>query len=194
MSERIIADVQALRDEAPVIDLADRTMLILNLVWLHQIVIASEGLMELATAEAPAAAKVFRAYMTDHLEEERNHAEWLAEDLAAAGVNVKRLPLNRSAVELAGSQYYLIHHVSPAAILGYMAVLEGFTFPLDMLEQLEAIHGKELLRCLRYHAENDIEHRKELFKVIDQLDDPIIYDNAIRTQLLINEAFRAYAQ
>lgn len=194
MSERIIADVQALRKEAPVINLADRTKLILNLVWLHQIVVASENLMALAAAEAHSAAKVFRTYMTTHLEEERHHAEWLADDLRTVGVNVKRLPLNRSAVELAGSQYYLIHHVSPAAILGYMAVLEGFTFPLDMLEQLEAIHGKELLRCLRYHAENDLEHRKELFKVIDELDDPIVYDNAIRTQLLMNEAFRAYAQ
>lgn len=194
MSERIIADVQALRKEAPVINLADRTKLILNLVWLHQIVIASEDLMTTAILKAPAAAKVFRAYMTDHLEEERNHAEWLAEDLATIGIDVNYTPLNRSAVELVGSQYYVINHVSPAAILGYMAVLEGFPFPLDMLEQLEAIHGKELLRCLRYHAENDIEHRKELFKVIDQLDDPIIHANAIRTQLLINEAFRAYAQ
>lgn len=194
MSERIIADVGELRKEDSVIDLADRTTLILNLVWLHQVVVASENLMALAAAEAHSAAKVFRAYMTAHLEEERHHAEWLADDLRTVGVDVRKLPLNRSAVELAGSQYYLIHHVSPAAILGYMAVLEGFTFPLDMLEQLEAIHGKELLRCLRYHAENDIEHRKELFKVIDQLDDPIIHANAIRTQLLMNEAFRAYAQ
>jgi hypothetical protein len=192
MSERIIAGVEELRKEAPLLELSNKTVLIHNLIWMYQVIVASENLMELARDAAPEASRVFHKYMRTHLEEERNHAEWLAEDLSTAGVNVKRLPLNRSAVELVGSQYYLIHHVSPVAILGYMAVLEGFTFPLELLEQLEAIHGKEPLRCLRYHAENDIEHRKELFKVIDQLDDPIIYDNAIRTQLLMNEAFRAY--
>ena len=194
MSERIVADVGELRRQSPVVDLSDRNMIILNLVWIYQVIVASENLMAVALEEAPAAAKVFRNYMTSHLEEERHHANWLNDDLVTAGIDVTALPLHRSAVELAGSQYYLIHHISPAAVLGYMAVLEGFPLPLELLERLESIHGKDMLRCLRYHAENDLEHRKELFSVIDQINDPVIYDNAIRTQLLMNEAFRAYPQ
>ena len=194
MSERIVEDVEDLRRQSPLLDLSNKAVLIHNLIWIYQVIVASENLMAVALEEAPAAAKVFRNYMTSHLEEERHHANWLNADLVTAGIDVTVLPLHRSAVELAGSQYYLIHHISPAALLGYMAVLEGFPFPLDTLEQLEAIHGVEPLRCLRYHAENDIEHRKELFKVIDQIDDPIIHSNALRTQQLLNEAFRAYPQ
>ena len=192
MSERIVEDVEDLRRQSPLLDLSNKAVLIHNLIWIYQVIVASENLMAVALEEAPAAAKVLRNYMARHLEEERGHAKWLADDLAALGVDVSYMPLNRSAVELAGSQYYLIHHISPAALLGYMAVLEGFPFPLDTLEQLEAIHGVEPLRCLRYHAENDIEHRKELFKVIDQLNGPIIHANALHTQQLLNEAFRAY--
>jgi len=192
MSERIIADVEELRKEAPLLELSNKTVLIHNLIWMYQVIVASENLMELARDAAPEASRVFHKYMRTHLEEERGHAKWLADDLATLGVDVRYMPLNRSAVELVGTQYYLINHVSPAAILGYMAVLEGFPFPLDVLEQLEAIHGVEPLRCLRYHAENDIEHRKELFKVIDHINDPSIHSNALRTQQLLNEAFSAY--
>ena len=190
MSEQIISDVEELQKEAPLLELSNKTVLIHNLIWMYQVIVASETLMLEAIRKAH--GPVLRSYLREHLEEERGHAKWLADDLAALGVDVTVLPLNRSAVELVGTQYYLINHVSPAAILGYMAVLEGFPFPLDVLEQLEAIHGVEPLRCLRYHAENDIEHRKELFKVIDQINDPIIHSNALRTQQLLNEAFRAY--
>lgn len=189
MSERIIQDVGAMREQGPMLDLTSRAVVIHNLIWLYQVMVASERLMEVALSESE---DVLFQYLDLHVEEERNHAEWLASDLATVGVDVAKLPLNRSAVELAGSQYYFIFHKSPAALLGYMAVLEGFPFPLDALEQLEALHGKDLFPCLRYHAENDLEHRKELFKVVDQLDDPVIYENAIRTQYLINEAFRAH--
>lgn len=194
LSEKIIRDVGALREQGPTLDLTSRAAVIHNLIWIHQIIVASERLMEVAHDAAPYAARVFRGYMENHVKEERNHAEWLASDLATIGIDVAKLPLNRSAVELAGSQYYFILHKSPAALLGYMAVLEGFPVPVSVVEQLEQLHGKDLFKCLRYHAENDPEHRKELFRVIDELDDPVIYENAIRTQFLMNEAMRAYPQ
>lgn len=192
MSDRIIADVGELRKEAPILDFTSRMLLVHNLVWMHQVIVASENLMEVARDKSK--SPILRQYLTSHLVEETDHALWLAEDLKHFEIDVSRLPLYRSAVEFVGSQYYFIHHVSPSALLGYMAVLEGFPFPLNALKSLEELHGKDGLRCLRYHAEHDLEHRKELFKVIDQLDDPVIYQNAIRTQLLLNEAFRAYSE
>lgn len=194
LSERIIQDVGALRAQGSDIDLANRAVVINNLIWTHQVIVASEPLMELAIDRCAPAANTLRGYYREHIEEERNHAEWLASDLATVGINVAALPLYRSAVELAGSQYYFIMHKSPSALLGYMAVLEGFPVPVEVVAQLEAVHGKALFGCLRYHAENDPEHRKELFRIIDKLDDPSIYENAIRTQYLINEVSRAYGQ
>lgn len=159
-----------------------------NLCWLYQVMTGSENLMRVALDDA---CPTLRTYLEHHKGEEEDHAKWLADDLAEWGIDASEVPLMRSAAELVGIQYYLIFHRSPNALLGYMAVLEGFPFPLQVLEQLENIHGKEVLRCLRYHAENDIEHRKELFRVIDKINDPVIFENAMRTQFLINEAFHA---
>lgn len=187
-SERIIQDVRELQRQSPLLDLTNPQVFIKNLVWLYQIMSASENLMVVAAKESSGRLK---RYLHEHLSEEADHAKWLAEDLATVGVSAPAQPLMRSAVELAGTQYYLIHHVSPACLLGYMAVLEGFPFPVSVCDELEQLYGKSLLRCLRYHAENDLEHRKELFRVIDEVDNPLVYQNAIRTQYLINEAFRA---
>jgi hypothetical protein len=189
LSKKIINEVEMLRDCAPQIDLGKPEMLVKNLVWLYQVIVASENLMKVAYDEGNSQ---LRQYLGSHMHEERDHAKWLADDLSVWGIDAEAVPLERSAVELAGLQYYLIYHKNPNAILGYMAVLEGFPFPLDVLELLENIHGSDVLRCLRYHAENDIEHRKELFRVIDQINDPVIFENAIRTQYLMNEVFRAH--
>lgn len=177
-----------MRENSPRLDLTNPSVLIHNLLWMYQVISASERLMIVA---AQLATGKLGAYLREHLEEERDHAAWLAADLKTVGVDVAREPLNRHAVELAGTQYYLIHHVSPVCLLGYMAVLEGFPFPVSACDELEKLYGKGLIRCLRYHAENDIEHRKELFDIIDRVDDPLVYENAIRTSYLIDEAFRA---
>lgn len=189
LSDKIIRTITDLRQNSPRVNLADTGIMLHNLVWLYQVITASENLMVVAEQESNGR---LAKYLRDHLEEERDHAKWLADDLQTVGVDVSRLLPDRSAMGLAGSQYYLIYHVSPVCLLGYMAVLEGFPFPLDVLEKLEACHGKDMLRCLRYHAENDLEHRKELFRVIDEINDPRIFENAIRTQYLMDEAFRAY--
>lgn len=188
LSERIVGAVSALRENSPRLNLAYKPTMIRNLIWMYQVINASENLLKVAE---PLAKGRLRTYYRTHLDEEMDHAKWLAEDLATAGVDVATVPLNRKAVELAGTQYYLIHHVSPVCLLGYMATLEGLPYPTEVCDVLEAIHGKPLIRCLRYHAENDLEHRKELFQIIDQVGSPLIYENAIRTQFLIDEAFRA---
>jgi hypothetical protein len=187
LSDKIITTVGRLRENSPRINLTNRSTLIHNLLWMYQVMCASESLMEEAIPLSP---PTLATYLRHHLEEERNHDEWLADDLVSIGVDVEVMPLNRNAVELAGTQYYLIKHVSPVCLLGYMAVLEGFPFPVSACDELETLHGKKVIRCLRYHAENDIEHRKELFRIIDKMNNPLIFENAIRTQYLIDEAFR----
>ena len=181
-SEALRNQIAAMQENAPKADFNSKAVLVQNLIFLHGIMTASERLMERA---AERSFGQLSDYFTRHLEEERDHALWMQHDLKSAGINVG-LP-NIAAMELAGSMYYLIEHVSPVCLLGYMAVLEGFPADLKLVEELEKLHGTELLRCLRYHAENDPEHRKELFKMIDKANDPLVTHAAVYTQLKMNQ-------
>lgn len=128
-----------------------------RLAFALQIITASERLLEEAAQECDGD---LRMYFLEHLREEKNHAKWLAEDLDGF-----TLPLNPIAVALAGSQYYLIKHVHPACLLGYMRALEN-PMSMNALEELEGVHGKKLLRTLRIHAEEDPGHLSELIRQI----------------------------
>jgi rubrerythrin len=140
--------------------------LIARLTFNFYCMIASEHLLETACATARNRGDSDLAdYYASHLEEERGHAQWLAEDLASAGVRLEKV--RQDAAILVGSVYYLIHHLHPASLLGYMFLMEGLSIDLAELERLEARYGKKLLRTLRYHAEHDPEHAKELEEFID---------------------------
>lgn len=181
---QVISEVQQILSQSAKLDLTRRELMLANLVFMHQVITASERLMEEAAQES---GGELNQYFLSHIEEERGHALWLEDDLLTAGIDVKSMPLMRKATELAGSQYYLIKHVNPACLLGYMAVLEGFPTPLELVAELEAIHGKLLLRTLRYHAENDPQHRIELFSMVDKYACPEILANAMQTATYINE-------
>ena len=97
---------------------------------------------------------------------------------------------------MAGSQYYLIYHVDPAALLGYMAALECFPMPLEQVEALERAHGADLCRTLRYHAAHDIEHGSGVLEQIDKLDArrfQIAMDSAMQTAAFIGSAISKIA-
>lgn len=185
LSERIIHDVGQMRADGPTLNLACKPVLQANLLFMYQVMKASERLLEEAIKECKSGA--LRDYYVDHLEEERKHEEWLAEDLKWFGIDVTAISTIPLAAALAGAQYYNIKHVSPACLLGYMAVLEGFPFEIEVLKQLEAIYGKAPFRCLRYHAVHDQEHRVDLFRVIDAVGDHRIYETAIQTQHSLND-------
>jgi hypothetical protein len=149
---------------ATLAELANPAVLAGNLQFLHDAMVGSEQLLRDAAAEADGA---LADYFYEHLEEERDHVEWLREDLAAGGIPLG--PPDPLAMAMVGTQYYLLKHLHPAALLGYLAVTEGDPTPLDTVEQLEAVHGAPLLRCIRYHATADLRHREELFRVIAEV-------------------------
>lgn len=187
-SEDVIQSITDIRSKSKLADFNNKSVVIHNLVFMYQVILASERLMEDAIIEAEGELKY---YLINHLAEERGHAKWLADDLLSASVDVKLVPTITKAAEMAGSQYYLIKHVNPACLLGYMAVLEGFPFPLETVDYLESIHGKELLRTLRFHAEHDLAHRIELFKMVDKYPLPDVMQNAQRTAIYMNELSEA---
>lgn len=137
------------------------------LIWAHQHVCASVGLLEEAIARMPEGE--LRDYLVRHLEEERPHAEWLLEDLRTEPGFHEPYTLDPTPVAMAGTMYYLIKHVSPLCIFGYMLALEN-PAPIHLVEELEAAFGKPLCRTVRVHAEEDPKHLDDLFLMVGKLE------------------------
>lgn len=129
------------------------------------------------------------AYYDRRAVEELDHDLWLLEDLARMGISNEQVkgqtPLP-SIAALVGAQHFYIANGQPAALLGYMAALEGFP-PTDQLldAAIEATgYPESYFRTLRKHAHLDIYHRDELDVFIDQVglckeDLAVVTSNAI---------------
>lgn len=194
----LIAELGRIRKTYKALDWSDINVVTDNLVFMHQMMVASENILRLGIdrlVNGKGYDAELREYFQRHLLEEKSHAEWLADDLVTAGVDVAKIPLRVEAVAAAGSQYYLGFHAHPSALLGYMAYLE--CFPISELEvrRLEMMHGTELLRTLRYHAVHDLEHRKDLSKIIDEtpsMHKELIFNNAVQTALYLGGAVEKF--
>jgi Iron-containing redox enzyme len=150
------------------------------LITMHGVIRASVPLMEAArtrAAELPesdAVAAGLVEYLDEHIPEEADHDEWLLEDLELLGRRrssvLARAPSSTVAA-LVGAQYYWIFHYHPVALLGYIAVLEGYPPDPADVEMLAARTGfsPEAFRTLAAHAELDQHHRDELLEAIDAL-------------------------
>lgn len=162
------------RHPFPILDVYKPQVFIGNMLFVHACMVASESLIEEALKqELPGH---LRDYFERHIEEERGHEKWLEEDLKTLGVTPQ---LDWTAAQIAGTQYYLIKHVDPKALLGYMAALECRPAKLEDIEYLESLYGEKALRCMRFHAIHDQDHGKELLDVIESFDDQdIIVRNA----------------
>lgn len=154
-----------------------------TLAFWYQVVIASEPLL------VDAACMLgddgwegdLKAFYEKHLKDEANHAEWLKEDLGDHPV-----VLHYGAAQLAGMVYYLIRHVHPVALMGYMLALEGNPIEMSFVEAMEAAHGKSAIRTLRHHAEEDPGHFDELKAVfIPDEWKPLVENTRLQTLKLL---------
>jgi pyrroloquinoline quinone (PQQ) biosynthesis protein C len=161
---------------------------IANQVFLYHVIVASETLLTIAAQQSTG---FLSQYFREHLEEERDHAQWLAEDLLSVGVDVKRTLIPVEAVEMVGSIYYGIYHVDPVVLLGYMLVLEAEGCSAERLAALSAQYPQSLLRTLRHHVEHDVEHAASLQKIIESCtpaQHALIRQTAQRTREYIGRA------
>lgn len=150
------------------------------LIRSHCIIRSTESLMETAVdrartvADSDQVAAGMAAYLTKHVEEERDHDDWLLDDLEVLGIDrstvLARIP-SPTVASLAGSQYYWVRHSHPVALLGYLAFMEGSPPSPGLIESLIARTGypREAFRTLAEHGELDSHHRDELDTVIDSL-------------------------
>lgn len=150
------------------------------LIQTHCIIRTTVALMEAALAGArrragtdPVAAGV-ATYLIRHIEEERDHDEWLLEDLGVLGVDrsivLARVP-SPTVASLVGSQYYWALHYHPVSLLGYFAFMEGYPPAPGLIDELVARTGfpPEAFRTMAKHGELDGDHRKDLDEAIDAL-------------------------
>ena len=113
-------------------------------------------------------------YLKQHVEEERDHDEWLLGDLEVLGWDrqtaLRRVPTPTVAA-LAGAQYYWVLHYHPVALLGYFAFMEGSPPTPALIDELVAKtgHPRVAFRTLEKHGELDPGHSEEIDRVIDSL-------------------------
>ena len=146
----------------------------------HCIIRASVPLMEtareraLALADNDPVATELAPYLEHHIPEELHHDDWLLDDLEILGVErsavLSRPPLP-SVAALVGAQYYWIFHYHPVALLGYIAVLEGYPPSLELIEDMVDGTGydQSAFRTMIAHSELDPGHADELDELIDRL-------------------------
>jgi heme oxygenase-like protein len=146
----------------------------------HTIIRASVPLMETARERAlsmaptdPVAAELVD-YLAQHIEEERDHDEWLLGDLESIGVDRSAIlprPPSPTIANAVGAQYYWVLHYHPVALLGWIGLLEGYPPVTSMIEQLRVRTGfpPEAFHTLAAHSELDVRHGDELFELVDRL-------------------------
>jgi len=171
-SRQLLSKIKNFKKDLLQIDIHDSRVVERNLIFLYHSVMASEQLLidglllALNWDDAPV-RNILVKYYSEHLDEERGHINWLREDLSENGI-IPGFP-DPIAMAMTGTQYYLIKHVHPAALLGYLAVVEGDPVTIDTIEILEKIYGASLFKFMRMHAERDIIHSADLFYIIDKL-------------------------
>lgn len=139
----------------------------LNLVYVYHTIVASGPLLELAhsaTKEVP-----LEEYFYKHLNEEKDHAAWLREDLMSVGIDPAALPPPQLVKEMVGTVYYTIFHGDVAYLLGYMRMLESWRMSKEAIQYLKDTYPASLLRTFLLHREKDPEHLKEIEKVVETL-------------------------
>ena len=125
-------------------------------------------------SESDLVAKYLADYLSKHISEETGHDEWLLEDMEVLGIErkaiLKRVPIP-TATALAGTQYYWIFHGHPVALLGYLAVMEGSPPRTEFLQEAIVRTGlpARAFRTYLRHAHLDLQHRKDLFAILDRM-------------------------
>lgn len=129
------------------------------LAFWYQVVVASEPLLvdAIGALGNDGWEGDLKAFYEKHLRDEADHSKWLKEDLGDHPII-----LHYGAAMLPGMVYYLIRHVHPVALMGYMLALEGNQIDMALVEAMEKEYGKAAIRTLRHHAEEDPGHFEEL--------------------------------
>ncbi len=113
-------------------------------------------------------------YLDAHIREEKDHDEWLLQDIESIGIlpdEVLNATPGPAVVSLLGAQYFWLFYAHPVAIFGYLIVLEGYPPLAQQLDEIRIRTGfpESAFRCLKAHAEDDPGHIAMLNSTLDQM-------------------------
>ena len=154
-------------------------------------------------ASSDAVAVDLAEYFALHATEEREHDEWLLEDISALGISrdevLRRVP-SPAVASLVGSQYYWMFHHHPIAFLGYIAILEA-PASVEYLESAIRRTGlpEKAFSTLLHHARLDADHEKDLDELIDRLPmqrehESMLAISALSTVALMTRVYEELAE
>lgn len=137
-------------------------------------------IMAAAAARCDDSLRVIRYDLYERIDEEKGHEEWVREDIAAMGGDVKgRIAAPSAPVQaMIGYNYYAAERVHPCAVLGMLYVLEvvasvyGGKASDSIARAIGRDPGKGGFRFLSSHATMDADHFAELNVLLKTIDDP----------------------
>jgi hypothetical protein len=149
------------------------------LIQLHCVMRGGIALMQTAKDRASSVfgdtvASQTATYLEMHIEEEKDHDQWLLNDIETLGIPATEVlqttPL-ASVVSLLGAQYFWMLHIHPVTIFGYLIVLEGYPPLTEQLDEIRIRTGlpASAFRCLKSHADDDPDHIETLNRTLDTM-------------------------
>jgi pyrroloquinoline quinone (PQQ) biosynthesis protein C len=137
-------------------------------------------IMAAAAARCDDSLRNIRYDLYERIDEEKGHEEWVLEDIAAMGGDVKANIAAPSAPVQAmiGYNYYAAERVHPCSVLGMLYVLEvvasvyGGKASDSIARAIGRDPGKGGFRFLSSHATMDADHFAQLNVLLKTIDDP----------------------
>jgi hypothetical protein len=136
---------------------------------------------------------IFFHRFIDHASEEKNHEKLVLNDLKALGTPLQQYDM--SVPPIWQTQFYMIEHVSPLSLFGYILFLENLSLyesigPHVYKRCLE-VYGKKATSYLRVHVEEDPSHVDKLFDIIDKLPQGE-HQNVVDSLLITSSLYRNF--
>jgi len=137
-------------------------------------------IMATAAARCGDNLRNIRYDLYERIDEEKGHEDWVLEDIAAMGGDVKADIAAPSAPVQAmiGYNYYAAERVHPCSVLGMLYVLEvvasvyGGKASDSIARAIGRDPGKKKFRFLSSHATIDADHFAQLNVLLKTIDDP----------------------
>ena len=128
--------------------------------------------MELTRDKLTQDHQILKKYLSEHIEEEKDHDLWLLNDLEYLGFSPDKIRHSipkRETMALVGTQLYLINEVNPVSYLGYIFYLESNPPTMKTLNYLsqELKIPEKALFTLKEHGEVDPTHIDDLSQLLD---------------------------
>jgi len=148
---------------------------------LYHIVLHFCPIMVAAEARCNERQENIRAELRERIEEETGHEQWVLEDIAAVGGDIRSVretPPSAPVQAMIGFNYDAAGRVHPCSVLGMLYVLEviASVYGGKAADSIARANGRDAaaggFRFLSSHATMDAEHMAKLNVLLKTIDDP----------------------